>query len=369
MKLKNPTVRIALVTYAMHCGGMEMFILRLGKYLQDKGMLVDVVVLEEKGEWFTKITEHRLEGIFLNPSNIKKPLNKIIHLFRTIRFFIQKDYDLIFINHAMYAQRALPFMKLFNHTKVIPILHNNHSQIYKAGLLYPVYYDAVVGVSPLICQVAKEKVKLRMVHFIPNGVEEPEQLGLSPTRNSNSYFNIVYVGRFEHQQKGIFYLPKIIGKCVTEGLNIKFTLIGSGPDERELRRMVDEKGLSEHVSFLGVLDSKEIYGVLLRSQCLLMPSFFEGLGIVLLEAQICGCVPIATKLESVTTIAVQDGDTGFLIDGNDNIEMFYQKINILYHDPSQWERMSKNGVKFAKRRFSLEATGNKYIKLINAVLS
>ena len=72
-------VRIALVAYAMHCGGMESFLLRLGGYLRENGYEVELITTLERGEWFDRSAEVGVPAYHVPGYRRSGPLNPLQH--------------------------------------------------------------------------------------------------------------------------------------------------------------------------------------------------------------------------------------------------------------------------------------------------
>ncbi|RNI22450.1 glycosyltransferase family 4 protein [Rufibacter latericius] len=362
-----PRIKVGIFTYAMHGGGMEMALLRLGKYLQESGMDVEITTLSEKGAWFPKIAEAGLSGFFLSHQGLETTFKRGIHYLKTLNYILGKRYDIVFLNHTRYAHRAVPFLKLFTKTKAVAVLHNTDPSIFEIGLIHASFLDSAVAVGPLVQSLAEQRNPKCPVIQIRNGVDTPETLGLV-SEEPFPRFTLVFVGRLEHAQKGVLFLPDIVKGCQNQGLELQLIIAGTGEDEPELRRLVSEKGLEKEIQFVGPLETKEVYRLLLKSHLMLMPSYFEGFSVVLLEAQMCGCLPLVTRLEEITTPVVQDGETGFLIDGNDNIDMFVEKITYLYTHRQRLEEMKAASMRLASQNYSVQAMGERYHDLIFALV-
>jgi glycosyltransferase involved in cell wall biosynthesis len=96
---------------------------------------------------------------------------------------------------------------------------------------------------------------------------------------------IGHVGRFE-VPKNHRFLVEIFGSLAARLPTARLVLVGDGPLRPQIEQLVSAKGLEKHVLFLGVrADVPEIMGCL---DVFLFPSQYEGLGIVLIEAQMAG---------------------------------------------------------------------------------
>lgn len=93
---------------------------------------------------------------------------------------------------------------------------------------------------------------------------------------------MIHIGRFDIQKNHIFLLETL--KKINEvDKRYKLILIGTGILEEDIKRKIDELNLSEHVLMLG--KRSDVGNILCASDIFLLPSLFEGLGIVAIEAQ------------------------------------------------------------------------------------
>lgn len=93
-----------------------------------------------------------------------------------------------------------------------------------------------------------------------------------------------HVGRF-NEQKNHRFLIDVFAKLHAMDGSAHLVLVGQGELEAEIRERVAQKGLTDAVSFLGVRD--DVIALYQGMDMFLFPSLFEGLGIVLVEAQAC----------------------------------------------------------------------------------
>jgi len=89
---------------------------------------------------------------------------------------------------------------------------------------------------------------------------------------------------------------------------------------REMEGLVQSLELSNRVTFLGEIPDSDIVSLLQSSHVLVMPSFYEGFGIVYLEAMAYGVVPIASSAGGGNEI-IQDNKNGLLIKPGDSATM------------------------------------------------
>lgn len=113
---------------------------------------------------------------------------------------------------------------------------------------------------------------------------------------------IGHIGRFV-QQKNHEFLIDIFNEIYKQEINAILLLIGEGPLKEEIQNKVNELGLDKNVKFLGQRsDANELYQAM---DLFLFPSLYEGLGMVVIEAQCSGLpclcstqVPVDVKINS-----------------------------------------------------------------------
>jgi len=123
-------------------------------------------------------------------------------------------------------------------------------------------------------------------------------------KNSSRDKAIVFVGRLVSDKGADFLIEafarlatdsSFIQACARKGVKWNLTIIGSGSEERSLRLMVAEKGLSEFVDFSGCVSGERLVSILNKHRVIVIPSRWrEPFGMVALEGMACGCVPIGS---------------------------------------------------------------------------
>jgi glycosyltransferase involved in cell wall biosynthesis len=357
--------RIALVAYAMHCGGMESFLLRLGGYLREHGYEVELITTLERGEWFDRSAEVGVPAYHVPGYRRSGPFNPLQHTRRVSARLREGKYNLIFLNHSRHAQAGLA--RLPDDVVAIPILHNDNEEIYQVGCGNPEAWNVAVAVSPKVASTAQRRQASRPIREITSGVELPDAVQWHARRGWSTPFQLIFIGRLDHGQKGVLWLPDIYQACLQRAADCKLTIVGDGPDAPQLRLRLSELGLLERTRFLQGLTHHQVYDLLLDAHVLVMPSFYEGLPIALLESMACGCVPVVSRLPGITDYAVQDGESGVLVKVGDSAG-FADAIARLYRDPTAWSRMSDASHIRAQSCFSVQAMGTSYLRLIEEAL-
>jgi glycosyltransferase involved in cell wall biosynthesis len=120
---------------------------------------------------------------------------------------------------------------------------------------------------------------------------------------------ILFVGRLHDVQKRVSDVLRALA-LLPDGWRL--TIAGGGPDEAALRRLAGQLGVKERVSFKGFVgDSGELRDLYRRADVVAMPSRYEGLPMVLLEAMSCGTPVVGSEIPAIAGV-VHDRETGLL---------------------------------------------------------
>lgn len=190
----------------------------------------------------------------------------------------------------------------------VMIVHNITPGTYEAARAVRDHVHVTIGVSPrirddLVADYGFDPQRTRWVANAPSPPpERPRPLRRGPLR-------LLFVGRVEDASKGVFFLPRIMRELPHD---VMLTVAGDGPDLERLKRACAPLG--ERVRFLGAVAPDAVPDLCLRHDALVAPSRFEGYGMVIVEAMVCGCVPVVSRIRGVTDMIVRDGVDGMLFD-------------------------------------------------------
>ncbi len=205
----------------------------------------------------------------------------------------------------------------------------------------------------------------RKTLIIENGVKLPENT-VSTAAANKEMKRAVTITRFDYS-KNTGLLINIAGILKSEGnpAGIKFTLIGSGPDEEKLKDAASAKGLNDIIEFTGFTDRPGDY--LVESFCYISTSRWEGMPLGVLEAMSYGLPVIATNVSGNKDAVVQ-GENGFLYDPANPSEAA-DHLKKLAGDKELWKRMSLSSRRIAEEKYdvfiSAKKTYNVYLEILN----
>ena len=165
---------------------------------------------------------------------------------------------------------------------------------------------------------------------------------------------IVSVCRLVHR-KGIDVVINAVNEIKKKIPNIKYIIIGDGPEKTALEQLVKKLGLEDNVEFFGKASNEKILEVYQKSDLFVMTprneeGNMEGFGIVYLEAAMAGLCAVGSKSGGVPE-AVLDRQTGLLANENDVDDTAVQVLKLLQDDGLR-KQLGDNAKKRASDEFS-----------------
>jgi glycosyltransferase involved in cell wall biosynthesis len=163
-----------------------------------------------------------------------------------------------------------------------------------------------------------------------------------PSDHSNS-LQLACVGRLDVVSKAQDILLQILALPHWRARDVRLSLIGKGPNERCLRTMVEQLGLT-NVYFAG--QQKNIEEVWSEHHALILPSRFEGMPLVLVEAMLCGRPAIVTDVGGNLEL-VRDGVNGFVAKAP-TVELVDETMNRFWDNRERLREMGSIAAKDAR---------------------
>lgn len=126
---------------------------------------------------------------------------------------------------------------------------------------------------------------------------------------------LVCVGRICHE-KGQMLLVEAAARVVKQGIDLELVLAGDGPVRPQVEALVASLGMQSHVRITGWLSGGQVRDEILAARALMLPSFAEGLPVVVMESMALGR-PVATTYVAGIPELVLPGETGWLFPAGD----------------------------------------------------
>ena len=284
-----------------------------------------------------------------------------------LKFILKvSKYELVHIHMAsdVSLYRKLPFIwlsKVFRKKLVIQQHGGNIKQFYysecsekKQKIIKKILNkaDVFIVVAPYLKDIFKNIVEEPKIVVLPNAVEIPNEI-------NHNYMeqNLLFLGRL-CKEKGIYELLKAVKELKIEFPRLHLYLGGVWAEEILEKKA---KSCEEFVHYLGWISSKEKAEYLQKCNIFVLPTYFEGLPMSLLEGMAHGCACLATEVGGIPQV-VTDGEDGVLIPAKD-VQALKSSIRELLQNPQLQEKLGTNGRRTIEEKFELNKSVHKLIQI------
>ncbi len=362
-------------------GGIERVLTTKANWLVDNGYDVAIITTDQKGEAPAFDIDERIKlydlGLNYQDDNALGSWQRIKTLYkkRSTHKAILENVIADFCPDIMvstFFQDAAILPKLKDKSKKVLELHSSK---YTKVLMYPKkeYLKRALGYLRIKNEerIAKsydkfviltnEEIelyrKLRNVLVIPN--INPLQGNLVSSLESKK---VLAIGRFEYQKnfKELIDIWAIVHKVKPDW---QLDIVGGGYLLNSIKDYAKKLGLEESINFCGI--SNQVEGYYLNSSIYALSSHYEGLPMVLLEAQAMGLPIVSYTCPSGPRDIVTDGKDGFLITPNDKNAFAEALVKLIEHEELR-KQMGKNA-KESSKRFEVESIMPQWMELFEVL--
>jgi len=176
---------------------------------------------------------------------------------------------------------------------------------------------------------------------------------------------IVCVGRLS-EQKGQLLLIEAVARLKKNDIDIELVLAGDGPMRQDIEQLIDLYQLSKHVRITGWISGAQVLDEIVASKALVLPSFAEGLPVVIMEACALRRPVVTTYIAGIPEL-IRDTENGFLIPAGSIDALYDALVSLLEMDGSHLDVMGESAygnvckdhnivVECAKLKLLFEAT-------------
>lgn len=172
---------------------------------------------------------------------------------------------------------------------------------------------------------------------------------------------LLYVGRLRIR-KGVEVLLEALAELAGEGRGVRLLIAGSGEQEASLRAKALELGIAEAARFLGRCDAARVRRLLAGARCLVVPSIYEGMPLVILEAM-AESVPVVASAVSGIPEVVADGETGWLVPPEDPPRLA-SALRQALDDAADARRRGEAGRRRVEEAFTPRAAAERWVEVV-----
>ena len=199
--------------------------------------------------------------------------------------------------------------------------------------------------------------KVKVVHC---GLDQ-SFLADSQHKKPNLSNQIVCVGRL-CEQKGQLLLLESMRSLRDEGIDCTLILAGDGPMREEVELRIATFNLSDRVEITGWISSQQVKELIVESRGLVLPSFAEGLPVVIMEALALYRPVITTYVAGIPEL-VKNDENGWIIPAGDNGALTESIKSLLKADSKTLSRLGENGHDAVNKQHNIEIEAAKLSNL------
>jgi glycosyltransferase involved in cell wall biosynthesis len=363
--------------------GIGSYVYNLSKKLSEKGHDVTVI---SRGPW-RRTTEEVVEGI------------RVFHVIKPPYYPFHVWMHGFFVNKLFKALESR-FSVVHLHTPVVPRIHTRLPVVTTIHSLYRPYVSFLLTysyrslanlhtfadilqctlLSSLEKKILKQSNKITSVSqanltylnqyslkadnpiVVGNGVEAEY---FKPTNIESNKTNIIYVGRILYE-KGMMTLLQCAQYVLKRYPEAKFLLAGGGPIRDIMEEETRKMGIHEKILFLGRLTKEELLELYQKAYIKIIPSLYEGLPNVLLEAMSTGIPVVSTAVGGVPGV-ISSGVNGFLVPRESPVEMAKMVLKLL-EDTNLRKKMGKAARRTIENEYTWDKVADKFLQCYHEVI-
>jgi len=199
-------------------------------------------------------------------------------------------------------------------------------------------------------------IKKENVEVIPHGLELSNFLHTEPFMY-HIPLRFLILGRLV-MQKGIDRAIEAF-KAI-EHKEWSLDIVGEGEEFKNIKRKIDKYDLNDRIRLWD--PTKDVVSEYNSHDVVLIPSRWEGFGLVALEAMAAGRVVVASDVDGLSEF-IEDEETGFLIETDDIVQNLIEKIEFVLEEKKRCREVAENARQYAKNNFGIDRMVKKYENL------
>jgi len=368
LTVEKTSPKILHVVISMAVGGAERLVYDMVRYPAFAGNRPAVCCMDAVGELGEKLIA---EGYAVHCKGRRPGLD--FDMITWLRDKIREEKaDVVHAHQYSPLFYAVPAALLAGRVKVI---YTEHGRFYperkswKRSLLNPLLalgVDHLVSISEATARAmaAYDNFPRRRIKVIHNGIDccgmnppidkaaKRKELGLSET------CRVIGTAARLNSIKNIQMMLRVLKLVLEQVPDTCLVIAGQGEEEKKLKALAFELGISEHVKFIGLrFDLPEIYQLF---EVFLLTSFSEGISVTLLESMASGVPSVVTDVGGNREVVVE-GETGFMVPVDHDLLM-RERVLALLCDGDLASLMVISAKVRVEREFSVKGMMNEYLQ-------
>ncbi len=293
-------MKILHVFNSMNCGGAENMVMNILRCIDRKEFQFDFLVHQDTPAFFDEEIKALGGKIYYIPRwnvlNTRKYIKALYNFFRE-----HYDYSIV---HGHMGSSAHLYLKIAKKFGIYTVAHSHNPypkkfSFKKIFARFTAFKTRRIADYFLACSKAagldrfgEKIVNSNRFKVLTNSINTSKYVYSETIRQEirNKYqledkFVVGHIGRF-NQEKNHIFLLKVFNEILKQNENSILMLIGSGNLQNKIKEKAKDLKILDKIIFTGVLPNANLY--LQAMDCFVFPSFYEGLGMVVVESECLG---------------------------------------------------------------------------------
>ncbi|HRA99083.1 MAG TPA: glycosyltransferase [Ignavibacteria bacterium] len=368
-------IKLVHIISNLSLGGAQVLLFDILHYLSKKNDLEIYVITIDSGEYIEKFKKAGIKVFDLMEKGLVNP--KIYFKMKKLLKYLNPDIVHTHLNKADFYGRIAAKktgVKLIYSTCHNYSTHHKGADVNKISIFdyidnFVVKYSGsyLIAISEIVKKylINRDKRFDSITDVIYNGVNiskknyqlEENEIDLLRIKYnvSKDDFLICLSGRFD-KQKGHLFLLDALSEKIKERKNIKIIMPGDGILKKEVENYISKNDLNEFVILPGF--HKDIEKIIEISDLTIVPSLWEGFGLVVIESMVKKKVVLASDTGGIPEI-IEHGENGYLFKTLNKTD-FLEKFNFIYSVNSNLPEIQTKALNTVEMRFDINKNSEFY---------
>ena len=340
-------INILQLVTGLGMGGAEKVVYDLAFNSDKSKFNTYVIALSKRVERVQEFIDGKIDTTVLHKDNT---LSNLFSMIKEINLFIkEKEIDVIHA-HMSHPMIIATILKILNpKVRIVTTSHNIDIESKVREIFLYIFrflrFKDIIFSKDILMYFYRQDYEI-----VPNGIDLNNY---NIEEQKNEKFTFISVGRLETVKNHKLLIE--VANNLKDNFDFELQIVGDGYLKSELQSMIDDFGLNQKVKLLGL--RRDIPFLLNKAHCFLMPSFWEGLPIVLLEAGASRLPIISTSVGSIPVLLNNENST--LVELNSFEETMIEIIN----NYEKANKKAQNLFDKIKKEYSIEQIVRKHEKI------
>ncbi len=355
-----PKLAVFILPTLFAGGGAERLVMELAKRIPEHGYEAHIIANVTGGDLRNLLIHHNIAHTIFERRHL---FSRVANIFKVKNLLVNLKPDIIHTNLFAADFWGRVSARLSGAKHVVTTIHNVKVDFGFIGItvmrILRGYSEKYIAISDSVAEFIKEKLLITPAKIvtIKNGVDLAK-IEKRKNRPFQDIPKILFVGRLERQKN-----PDILLKALAEiHSGWELHIYGQGSMERELKYLADELGILPRVHWMGITD--DLNTVYANHDLFILPSAWEGFGLVAMEAAAAGLPMVVSDLPVMREIF--GGDVSYAEPGKP--ESLVKAVQDVLDDPGKAVSKAQQLMARDFSQYSLETMAKKHAELYNSLI-